>query len=401
METLITGKTFEYGKARIKDLATELVTVSPDAKKQRGRRLSPVSNVHRISLDGRRLEPTKRFWTSLQCRFGFSANIFRYFSHDEVFQRVSEKAPDDVVRYCIEKDPATGGERILAVTNPISSCVNAEKLDELLLKYDAKTTSYLDGIVRSSHQPKVGANPFQIAGDDFVNQFVIDTPIDGFGKPNIYLSMLRLICSNGAIGYSPSFRSEINTGSKDDDVTFSLMRAMDSYNNEEGFAAMRDRLDAASNSWASVKETQKLYSTLMRCQQSDGLIRRGKETVQTSKGAEVVETSMPILKDFYSMVGDLPSAYGLSSMDNLSGKAQARLPTKCKVYDLINFCSEVATHHSRPVGAKFLQSYLGDLIASEYDLEGTGDRFASFSDFFVGDTEAAVEREAVKRRPVR
>jgi hypothetical protein len=400
MTSLLGGKTFEYGSARIKDLVAEQAPAKTDGLKK-SRRLSAVGSVGAMNLDGRRMAPTKRFWTSLQCRFGFSSNIFRYFSHDEVFNRISKVAPDDVIRYCVEKDVVTGNERLLAVTNPTSSCVKVDKLSELLAQYDAKTTTYLDGIVRSSHQPRMGANPFQVAGDDFVNQFVIDTPIDGFGKPNIYLSMMRLICSNGAIGYSPAFRSEINTGSKDDDVTFSLMRAMDSYNNEDGFAAMRSRLDAAGNSWASVKETQKLYGTLMRCQQADGLIKKGKETVQTSGGAEVVETSLPILRDFHRMVGDLPSTYGLSNMDNISAKSQSRLPTKCKVYDLINFCSETATHHAKPVGAKFLQSFIGDIISDDFDLEGTCDKFSDWNDFFIGNKEAIEAKEAVRRRPSR
>jgi hypothetical protein len=51
----------------------------------------------------------------------------------------------------------------------------------------------------SEHAPRY--NPtFQIARDGFQNKFVLDTPIDGYGRPAVYLSMLRLICANGLVG---------------------------------------------------------------------------------------------------------------------------------------------------------------------------------------------------------
>ena len=50
-------------------------------------------------------------------RFGFTTNIFRYFTHTEVFRRISSRSPDDKIRYCLE----TAGEenatpRLLAVS---------------------------------------------------------------------------------------------------------------------------------------------------------------------------------------------------------------------------------------------------------------------------------------------
>ena len=100
---------------------------------------------------------------------------------------------------------------------------------------------------------------FQVAGDSFQNKFVIDTPIDGFGRPSVYLSLLRLICSNGAVGYSPAFRSELSVGKGDDGVAFALTRVLDGFNNEDGYAALRQRFESATKSWASVNEVNRLY----------------------------------------------------------------------------------------------------------------------------------------------
>src|SRR5438445_155010 len=90
------------------------------------------------------------------------------------------------------------------------------------------------------------------------------TALDGYGRPSVYLSLLRLVCSNGAVGYSPAFRSELSVGRGDDGVAFALTRVLDGFNNEDGYAALRQRFESAAKSWASVNEAQKLYKLLAR-----------------------------------------------------------------------------------------------------------------------------------------
>ncbi|MFN9972043.1 MAG: hypothetical protein ACK58T_19365, partial [Phycisphaerae bacterium] len=75
--------------------------------------------------------------------------------------------------------------------------------------------------------------------------------------------------------------------------------------------------------------------------------------------------------------------YGLANADNLSVKRQRTLPVRCRVYDLLNFVSEVATHHADEHGARASQALLGTLISGEYDLENSCDSFCDFRDFFM------------------
>ena len=82
----------------------------------------------------------------------------------------------------------------------------------------------------------------------------------------------------------------------------------------------------------------------------------------------------------------------------LSAKRQRTLPTACKVYDLLNFASEVATHHADEAGSRTLQAYLGELVSGEYDLEGTVDQFNDWQDFFVGSEETASTMADMNRR---
>jgi hypothetical protein len=327
-----------------------------------------------VRFDGEPFQPSNRFWTSLHARFGFSESIFRYFSHGEVFQRISEVAANDRIRWCIERTDS-GINRLLAVTNPTAPRIHYDDLEELLNEYNAEEISYNNGVVRSRHAPRMGGL-FDIAGDQFQNKFVIDTPVDGYGRPNIYLSLLRQVCSNGAIAHSPAFRSELSLGRGEDSVRYALQRALDGFNNEDGYGALRQRFESAAKSWASVNEANKLYRTVSRLLHQKDLSEKIK--VVGTDGA-----SESLFHGFHRVTGDLSRLYGLANLDALSVKRQRTLPTACKVYDLINLASELATHHATPAGNRGLQAWLGDLISAEYDLEGTVDHMSDWKDFFV------------------
>src|SRR5579862_3605862 len=191
--------TFQYGTTRIKDLA---VTTATDKNGK--------TQIKEVLLGGESLQATKRFWNSLHLRFGFTGNIFRYFNHAEVFNRISEVAANDEVSWCVERQD-TGVSRLLAVTNPTAARIAHDDLMGLLDKYGAQDVTYSDGVVTSRHAPRMDAE-FKVAGDGFQNKFILSTPIDGYGRPSVYLSLMRLICSNGAVGYSPAFRSELSVG---------------------------------------------------------------------------------------------------------------------------------------------------------------------------------------------
>ena len=86
---------------------------------------------------------------------------------------------------------------------------------------------------------------------------------------------------------------------------------------------------------------------------------------------------------FRAMVGDYESRYGIASIEALSVKRQRMLQASCRVYDLINFATEIATHHAPPVAAGRLQAWLGSTITEEFDLEGTATNVPDFVDLFT------------------
>ncbi len=367
--------TFEYGVSRLRDI-----------KVCAGVNKAGHTAVDHLTLNDRPVKPSNRFWLSLQCRFGFTQNIFKYFGHEEVFDRISKKAPNDELRWCVENSESAVMPTMLAVTNPRTSAVRHDDLCGLLNRFGNEEHSYSNGIVRSTHAPRHDS-PFSIAGDDFRSKFVIDTPIDGFGRPAIYLSLLRQICANGAIAFTPAFRSELSTGKGVQGATFALVRALEGFNNEEGFAALRQRFESSTRSWASVAEVNRLYKLLLKLfhgkQLSSNAPSKGKSKVLGSDGASLLDGAF--FRDFHQMTGDLTEIYGLANIDALSVKRQRTLPAACRVYDLLNFTSEMATHHAGEGGARNLQAFIGQVVSAEYDLEGTTDQFASWKDFFIKD----------------
>ena len=156
---------------------------------------------------------------------------------------------------------------------------------------------------------------------------------------------------------------------------------------------MRQRFEAAANSWASVYEVQRLYHVLVNLH-NQGLLR----STKTVRSSDRVVSASDLIASLNRLAGDFSEIYGLANLDALTHKRQRTLPSKCKVYELINFASETATHHVDPTAQRRIQAYIGELVANEYDLEGTADRFSDWSDFFIGHAETTNTLASLHRR---
>lgn len=326
-----------------------------------------------------------RFWHSLMARFQFGKGIFNLFDYVEVFERISDRFTNDRVRVCVEQDE-NGGNRLLGVSNPTSTVVLYDELMELLEKYEAENIRYHDGIIESTHVPRV-TNNFDVGGDMFSNRFTMNVPVDGYSAPSTYLSLLRQVCSNGMIGMAPAFRTTLALGKGNNaDARYTIARTLDSFNHDEGFAALRQRMEAATHSWLSVNEQSTLQKTLVKLhnngeiQLKDGSLS---ETPDIAKWADGEAKGSPLVRSFYNMTGDVAELYGLANMDALSIKRQRTLPVRCTVYDAINFATEVSTHYTNPAGARRMNAWVGSLISDEYDMENTKDQFSDFADFHM------------------
>ncbi len=303
-----------------------------------------------VEVDGRPLAVSARFTRSLAARFHVGGEFFRYFTPDEVFERVQRVHPRAHVRL------TTDGDVALAMSNPARPIVRPEALCRLLAAHRERLVSveYRDGVVKSTH--RLDEADWKVGGDAFASTFTFETPVDGFGLPSVYLSVIRQICTNGMIGYAPAFRTDVPLGNDPSDgAEGPLGRAMDCFSNEEGYAALRQRLDMARQSEAS------LYEVRMLCR----AISRDFDPAKRASGQQVFERLGEIS-------GDITVKYGVASAEAISRKKQSMLPMDCTVYDLLTFATEVTTHRGHQLrDSRQTMAWVGQTLANEYDLEGS------------------------------
>lgn len=383
------GITFDYKFVPINDMEVKKATDPRTGKEV----------VTTVAIAGEDCLPTERYWTSLFARFGFNKAFFKYYEHGEVFQRIAERESRDKMRVCIERNSHTGTNRLLAVSAPAKPIVAHDDLMEKLQLFGGTDLKYADGVVESWHTPR-SRQTIKVGDDVIEHRFVTATPIDGYGLPNVYLAMLRQVCTNGMIALGKVFRSTVAMGKGEDDVGFALTRIFDQFGNDEGYAALRDRLESAGKSWASVYEAQQFYKLLTTLHHRKGVVFGSDGDSMSASpmlrkllasnldgrplGEDEALAGSPIIRGFHHMTGDVSRLYGLANLDAISAKRQRALPVKCTVYDMLNLATEVATHYAGSVdGGRQLQAWVGSTISGEYDMENTRDRFAEFDDFHV------------------
>jgi hypothetical protein len=163
-------------------------------------------------------------------------------------------------------------------------------------------------------------------------------------------------------------------GAGGDNIKYTLTRILDSFNNDEGYAVLRERFNVASRSFASLREQQQLYGILLRLQNDPKL--KAKLGGGNASAAEI------LMKRYEDMTGKPYDLY-FREPNMLSEKRQTALPVECRVYDMMNFATELATHSLTTSNARGLQAWVGNMLSGEYDLEESCDQFDTFRDFFV------------------
>ncbi|GDY06413.1 DUF932 domain-containing protein [Phycisphaerae bacterium] len=330
------------------------------------RGITPVTNrlrfaPRRLLLDGEPVIASDRFWASLFHKCGFNDVVFKYFKPDEVFQRISQKDTNAKLRFTVEQTE-NNQRRLLGVASSNTPIVGRDSALALLRAHGGEKLSYADGRLTSTHMPAGGPGHFRIGPDDFEHRFTLDTPLDGFGEPKIWVTLLRMICTNGAIGMQRAFCNPVKLGQE---PLHALDRALSSYANADGFSAMRQRFESAQKSWASLEDVRSLERIM---------------TTVTWGGGDAAGSRR---NAFERMVGDIPGIYGVASLEGISPKRRRLLPSRARVYDLINFASEVSTHHAMPLAASKISAWIGTTIVDEFDLEGSAKEVNDFEALFL------------------
>jgi hypothetical protein len=326
-----------------------------------------------ILPDGRRVTVSDRFWISWCSLQNQGRSVFDLFSHSEVFSRIVRERGDNVrLAFEVDRQDDIGGKvvdgRLLSCTNPKKPLLPIDAAQEIVDKYEGQDINYADGVINATFDCPF-PTPYNIAGEDYKTQFTLQMPIDGYGMPQTYLTLLRLICANGMIGMAKAFKTSFQLGRGESNIAEVLDRAMTTFSAEEGFHSFRVRMESAAKSWASLGEAAALCKTM---------------SVSMHEDKVPVKERVNILEKFDALCGDPLKYYGLTGRQELSPRRARTVPVKSTIYELMTFASEVATHKLNGVKPKNrINSWIGTAVSSEYDLEGTVEEFGEWKDFFV------------------
>lgn len=347
----------------------------------------------KLLIKGARVNPTQRFWTSVCSLYGIGPSMFKWFTPEESFNRIAEKSKDDRVKLALEMngdEDQLGNSGVpinqaLAVSNPNKVIVHDDQAKNVFTLLKTKDLAYGEGKVFA----RIGLRrdiQFDVGGDIHDGYVTCECPIDGYGKPQLFVSLLRQICTNGMVGYAKAFKTEMILG---DDPQHTMRRNIEAYNNEDGFVTLKDRLISSQKSAASVFESATLGKAIWKLRDSDfsesfcKLPGNGDNTPHFLRNR--------LLETLSKKTGDLRSIYGVAQIDSISEKRMKQLPTKATVYDLLCLATEVAQHQINALPGRNILSWAGAAVGAEFDLENSTSEFKDFDAFVDVESKKAMD----------
>lgn len=296
-----------------------------------------------LVFEGERYKPSRRFLKGLAQRMKVSLSVFELFSPLEVVHRAAERAPDLPLRLTLDRQDhqALGLIEDKGVPIPAGNIEIVMKEDSRLQNFD-----YHDGMI--SGRLDLG-EAWDIPNDSKYGVHVItEVPVDGMGTPEATLATWRQVCSNGAVAEAPLFRTKMEVKDSSGDH---FRRLLTSFSNPRGVEMLHTRLIVANETKASVDE---LY-------QAESFVRH-----------QVRDTRhQMLLCERLQEVADNPCVrYGVTDLGAIGERRRALLPTGASVADVMNFVSELNTHHGELLkNRNAANGLLGDFYAKSYDLE--------------------------------
>ena len=315
------------------------------------------TKIKSLVIDNSAYKLSDRFYKTLAGELGIPYGVFGFFTPLEVMERAAAKVPDLQLRVTVD----TEGQQALGLTQnkglpmPINYIENVLHNDKRLTDVE-----YGDGVLSAMLDLD---DPWDVPNDSTYGMRVrCRVPVDGVGMPDMSLATWRQVCSNGAVAETSLFRTKMEIK---DNSGEHFRRLLASFSNPSGVEMLQERMCNAAETKASVGEVVLL----------EGLIRRSVANARNQM----------LLRERLNDVADNPCVrYGVTDLANIGQKKRPLLPVGCSVADLLNFASELGTHHSDLLKSdSTLQSFSGTLLSKGFDLEGLYPHTARTSSFYL------------------
>ena len=296
-----------------------------------------------LSIEDEQYRPSQRFLKGLAQRMKVPLGVFELFTPLEVIQRAAERAPFFHVRLTVDREE----HRALALIEDKGVPIPAGNI-EIIMKEDKRLQEfdYHDGVITGRFDL---GEAWDIPNDSKYGVHIsTEVPVDGMGTPETTLATWRQVCSNGAVAEAPLFRTKMEVKDNSGEHFRRLLR---SFSNPRGVEYLHERLIAANETKASVDEVY----------QAESFIRRQVRDARHQM----------LLCERLQEVADNPCVrYGVTDLGTIGERRRGLLPTGASVADVMNFISELNTHHGELLkNRNAANGLLGEYYARSYDLE--------------------------------
>lgn len=296
-----------------------------------------------LFVDGERYSPSQRFLKGLAQRMKVPLGVFELFTPLEVIRRAAERVPDLPLRLTVDR----GEHRALALVEDKGVPLPAGNI-EVIMREDPRLQEfdYRDGVIMGRFDL---GEAWDIPGDSKYGVHIsTEVPVDGMGTPSTTLATWRQVCSNGAVAEAPMFRTKMEVKDNGGEHFRRLLR---SFSNPRGIELLHERLIAANGTKASVDEVF----------QAESFIRR---QIRDSR-------HQMLLCERLQEVAENPCVrYGVTDLGAIGERRRGLLPTGASVADVMNFVSELNTHHGMLLrNRNAANGLIGEFFARSFDLE--------------------------------
>jgi hypothetical protein len=306
-----------------------------------------------------------RFYKTLAAELGIPFGVFGFFTPLEVMTRAAEKAPDLPLRVTVDtsQGQALGLTQNKGLPMPVKYIENVLHEDRRL-----KEVEYGNGVLNALLDLD---DPWEVPNDSTYHVRVrCRVPVDGVGMPDMSLATWRQVCANGAVAEAPLFRTKMEIK---DNSGEHFRRLLTSFSNPSGVEMLQEKMCVAAGTKASVGEVVLL----------EGLIRRSVSNTRNQ---------MLLRERLYGIAGNPCVRYGVTDLSNIGMKKRALLPVGCSVADLLNFASELATHHAELLKPEStLPTFAGTVLSKGFDLEDLYPNSTRTNDFYLRDMNFSQE----------
>lgn len=370
-------KNIEYIRTDVANISINPICSDEDGKK------APKVVGHVITMeDGKTAIGTMRTRSSIFANIGVSPNIETLFSLEEVFGRaISRGVIRKDITICLENN---GSQTIAHAATFKSEFIKIDEVKACIEEADPEAElTFSGGIVRSTHPARDAESSFSIGDLKFSGGFVVSVPIDGYGDPVTYLKMY--VNGKGVVLESSAFKSKIAMGSIGVKAITNNIRG---YRNPEGFEALRGQLELADVSWVSVAEALGLHGILIKAEWNDP------DNAKTAMLMDSFNRSLGRWRGYLSDIvrnnidddekaDEVVMTSGLSSLIFIPEKERRSLPLDASVLDLFTFACNARTNYDLTESTKRkIDSYIGMLLSSRYDLAGQKKKITTYDQFF-------------------